>query len=888
MSSQEDRDRLNLGRIRAGGLAAVAALLAVAAGAADAQEIVQAFAFGSRNLLCTTQNEPTFEYTMVYHISGDPNAIAYNAAKGFGYVITNPGDTSRSGFGIFGPFDESPNNRNKFADSCPEQIYDSFIGAKSFATGCSTGPCLPYEGVVFRIDIPNGTYRFVGAFGEADNMHTHTIIVEDGGEGVAGDFSLEGAGGHVVIVQDFNQAAYDIGQADATNKGEGVFARVGFEGLIPPEGDGVAPDPQFVDMDEDGLPTDPGEANSPTLTVTEGYIRLHQLQGASFNGAGGTGDPNGGDAVIFEIWSVTTTGCTPPKNLACSPDPAAKLVRLSWTAPSPAPASYKIERDGAVIEAALAGSATRYEDKTVDIGKHEYKVTPAGCDKASTCNVDLCPSGLACSVKDGEALLSWTSKFPAQSYRILRDGVEIGTAPGDATSFADAGVTTGRYTYEVAPLPAGCDTLSCRMAIILPPDACYAAPEDDGWDYSYDPKPGDKREEMVQYEPLDQTPGCLDSEWQRSNGSDRWDGSAPGEVDENDPNGPSPGGIGLSELDGQGYAGERIGVLTIEDAGDPSAAAFRWKGAAKSWTDAVNAAVDGTGSNRKIFLGANLDRILDLDPGLNLMAEGATLSVRFRLMPLADAQDIRAERIGLNAPQGSTIDGSGKGFINLYTEVGGTKKISFSIDGTPQAGYQLFVAGVADARFVIGDPTRWITLYATIQDPEADGTYDLKLYANGATEPFYQREDYAPVTGGSELTNSQNYLMLGSNQTGEVCAYEVDFISVKAGVHEPKVCEPLAGFLRGDTDGNGAYTIGDGIQILDRLFAGRDAYDSNCEDTGDLDDNDLLTIGDAIYVFNYLFAGGDEPAPPFPDCGPDPDPAASLGCEGYPAENCPK
>ncbi|MBN1421603.1 MAG: discoidin domain-containing protein [Planctomycetes bacterium] len=91
-------------------------------------------------------------------------------------------------------------------------------------------------------------------------------------------------------------------------------------------------------------------------------------------------------------------------------------------------------------------------------------------------------------------------------------------------------------------------------------------------------------------------------------------------------------------------------------------------------------------------------------------------------------------------------------------------------------------------------------------------------------------------------------------------------------------------FIRGDTDGNGIYTLGDGIQVLERLFADREAYTSDCEDTGDLDDNGILTIGDAVWLFNYLFAEGELKKPPYPPadtCGLDPTPETTLGCNKF-------
>ncbi|MBN1421284.1 MAG: hypothetical protein JXP34_21095 [Planctomycetes bacterium] len=97
--------------------------------------------------------------------------------------------------------------------------------------------------------------------------------------------------------------------------------------------------------------------------------------------------------------------------------------------------------------------------------------------------------------------------------------------------------------------------------------------------------------------------------------------------------------------------------------------------------------------------------------------------------------------------------------------------------------------------------------------------------------------------------------------------------------------EPETKFIRGDTDGNGVYTIGDGVQILERIFANRPAFTSDCEDTGDLDDNGLFTIGDAVWLFNYIFAEGDLKKPPYPPadaCGVDPTPETTLGCNSVP------
>jgi len=274
---------------------------------AGVETLTSAFAFGSRLLDCSTFNDPAVNYTMVLHESVE--AVQYDAARGYGYEVLYPADSpygDRSGYGIFGPFDDSPNNRNEFPDECPEELYDSFIGAKSFIDECSEAvmgdmvtPCEVPEGIIFRVDVPNGSYRFVGAFGEPDNGHAHRILAEDGGSGPPENIGLN----HVVLVSNHDQSQYDIGEIEGDEPGDAVFARVGFDGLIPPPGDGVIPSPVFVDMDENGIPTEAG-ANSPILEVTQGYIRIHQLQGNSNDSPSNTRDANGGDIVILELWKV--------------------------------------------------------------------------------------------------------------------------------------------------------------------------------------------------------------------------------------------------------------------------------------------------------------------------------------------------------------------------------------------------------------------------------------------------------------------------------------------------------------------------------------------------------------------------------------------------------
>ncbi len=334
-------------------------------------ELVAAFAFGARQLDCATYNKRTVKYTIVHHTS--PEAVQYDPARGYGYEVIYPTDSpygDRAGYGIFGPFDDSPNDRNEFPDECPEELYDSFIGAKSFLDECSAAvmgdmdtPCDVPEGIIFRVDVPNGLYRFVGAFGEADNRHAHRIVAEDGGSGPPENIGPN----HVVLVSNHDQAQYDIGEIADDDPGDAVFARVGFDDKIPPPGDGVVPSPVFVNMDENGMPTN-GAPRSPILEVTQGYIRIHQLQGNSNDGPGGSRDANGGDAVILELWKI-------------EPDEAENLL-----------ANGSFEEDELILDdpdwlqwctwnpAEGAGSNTTIVDTDAADGARSLKVEPIGVE----------------------------------------------------------------------------------------------------------------------------------------------------------------------------------------------------------------------------------------------------------------------------------------------------------------------------------------------------------------------------------------------------------------------------------------------------------------------------------------------------------------------------
>lgn len=86
-------------------------------------------------------------------------------------------------------------------------------------------------------------------------------------------------------------------------------------------------------------------------------------------------------------------------------------------------------------------------------------------------------------------------------------------------------------------------------------------------------------------------------------------------------------------------------------------------------------------------------------------------------------------------------------------------------------------------------------------------------------------------------------------------------------------------FVRGDTNGDGTFDVGDSITALGFLFTGQSV---TCEQACDANDDDQIDIGDAVWVLSALFASGPAPAAPHPDCGVDPSPS-SLSCDAFAA-----
>lgn len=88
------------------------------------------------------------------------------------------------------------------------------------------------------------------------------------------------------------------------------------------------------------------------------------------------------------------------------------------------------------------------------------------------------------------------------------------------------------------------------------------------------------------------------------------------------------------------------------------------------------------------------------------------------------------------------------------------------------------------------------------------------------------------------------------------------------------------GFIRGDSNDDGAVDLSDASFILSTLFTSSDGPGIACADSADTDDDGVINLTDAVRLLSFLFRGDEPPAPPFQVCGGDPTDDALPSCEG--------
>ncbi len=94
---------------------------------------------------------------------------------------------------------------------------------------------------------------------------------------------------------------------------------------------------------------------------------------------------------------------------------------------------------------------------------------------------------------------------------------------------------------------------------------------------------------------------------------------------------------------------------------------------------------------------------------------------------------------------------------------------------------------------------------------------------------------------------------------------------------------PGTSFRRGDANNDGSVNIADAIYELNNLFG--DGAVPSCLESADVNSDEAFNIADAIFLLNNLFGDGPPPLEGVGEdgfgCGPDLEPATSIGCELY-------
>jgi hypothetical protein len=245
----------------------------------------------------------------------------------------------------------------------------------------------------------------------------------------------------------------------------------------------------------------------------------------------------------------------------------------------------------------------------------------------------------------------------------------------------------------------------------------------------------------------------LDGTWSNENGSDAWDGTAPGAD--------APGGAGV-------FTEDSVTFLRIQDTGDP-----RDYGKPDP-------------SNRKLYFQHPVTSSLD----------GAHLEIRIRVATTGVLDPVNPDGGAGVSPWPATgagmhIRDDGKGMFGIAQP--GVGIISFSLARVGQADFptattDLLVmnnlvgttssgdvdTGVATAvanTMALADASQWNTIVIDIA-AGGTGTHVVTVSVNGGAPQSFD------VTAGTGIQGTVNYIALGSSGTGPYTAFDVDYFRI--------------------------------------------------------------------------------------------------------------
>lgn len=475
----------------------------------------------------------------------------------------------------------------------------------------------------------------------------------------------------------------------------------------------------------------------------------------------------------------------PPIGLTGTQDNSADppTYTLEWTIPEGAAYdSIQIIKDGELAEE-IAGDAVTWTTSALSLGNQTFGIAGVRGEETSFPTFEVLNYTFDL---DPEVAMDYESDPPAavvtwdpvtfgnvEAIQITREGAVLGEVGPAETEYRDTTLTPGdgEVEYAITLLAGGeaivspLDTSDIKM---FGKDRAYLDPQG-GWDYVYNPDDHDLAENpMDLYIEEKGVMGVLDGTWIRSQQTDYWDGSMPGEIiPPDDPTPLAPGGVEILERAGEGLNDETIKTLSIEDSGDPR--------------QADPAYVDDC--NRKIYL-AHVFEPPDPPVTGGRLAQGITLYMRYRLTP--DPKDVA------DAPQGQAVRNSERGMVTLvYYD--GSPDDEDADEESKSWGMSLVDTklDVSDGGDIHGmNPNAWVSVWVTLEDADGSGYYHNHLYVNGETVPV--RPDWRSELDSWEEkifdddTIPYTALCIGSMHTSDHCAMEIDFIKVKYGEHFPE------------------------------------------------------------------------------------------------------
>ena len=192
-----------------------------------------------------------------------------------------------------------------------------------------------------------------------------------------------------------------------------------------------------------------------------------------------------GDSAATGAVSATTKSPAPAAPTGLTATAGSTQVSLSWTAATYA-TSYKVLRNGTQVGTA---TGTSYTDTGLTNGTtYNWTVVASNAtgDSAATGAVSAmpkppapaAPTGLVATAGNAQVSLSWTAATYATSYKVLRNGTQVGTPTG--TSYTDTGLTNGTaYSYTVVATNMTGDSAASGSASATP--AAGGVPLPTGW-----------------------------------------------------------------------------------------------------------------------------------------------------------------------------------------------------------------------------------------------------------------------------------------------------------------------------------------------------------------------------------------------------------------------